>query len=101
MNLNQKLIKEHKDRCRLAFSDIVHFMDSIFGDELRAVNEDEKFIMQFLKTTWTPQKVGWSQMLNMARVPEYIDKYCEAEYYGMLTEKIRKYKLKRRLDKHS
>lgn len=65
-------------------------MDKLFEGDMDWVQEDP-FIPRFHEVP------DWGSQINYAGFDEYLIKYCEPEYYALLTKSVRDYKHKRRV----
>lgn len=105
MNHNQRLEEYlYRKQCRRVFDGFVSFIDKLFKGDMSWIEqeeEDEVFIPNVMKAILGEgYETNWNCQINRVRLPEYIDKYCEPSYYGLLmSDKIREYYLKKRIDK--
>ena len=97
MNLNQSQTEQYRRRCHKSLRGVVSFIDKLFDKELYKTQPGHRIFSQRSISQW------WFHSQKGGHIEEYIVKYCEPEYYALLTERIRKLKLERRklLDKHS
>ena len=97
MNLNKQKEEQYRDRCRLVFNDIVHLIDNLFSDDLQ-------YSKHAMVTKWmldSSRKTTWRNQIPPDLIRVHIDKFCQPEYYGLLNEKVREYKLKKRIQNES
>ena len=75
---------------------LISMFERLFKDEFPWVVDQEQILLiqGFL---YKSDKPNWSLQLQMHEIKNYIDTYGQAEYYALLTDKIRKYKLSKRL----
>lgn len=91
MNYNQRIIYNYRKECFASFENIVYLIDRLFENDLSFVGNAHNRI--FYNTD-----AKWASQIERNYVPLYVEKYCNVSYYGMLSEKVRMYKIKKRLE---
>ena len=92
MNLNQFTKYEYKNQCRSSFTGIISIIDKLLVGNFDWVDEEINGIPAQFRFSDIPD---WSGQINRYHVDPFIDKYCNIDYYGILTTKIRKYKIEK------